>query len=140
MKLKLALALMLLPVPAAAQVAPAADTPGHTAAGVQLTEPKGWAVTAAGPVMTLVAPESDLRISVIDVGAAADARAAAARAWSLYKPDGAPTPRLVTAGPPGNGWDERISVAYETSPNERAVRSALALRQGQAWTVMIVDG
>src|SRR3954470_10409294 len=64
MKLKPALALMLLPVPAVAQVAPAADTPGHTAAGVQLTEPKGWAVTAAGPVMTLVAPESDLRISV----------------------------------------------------------------------------
>src|SRR3569623_1199318 len=53
---------------------------------------------------------------------------------------GAPSPRLVTAGPPGKGWDEGASVAYETSPNEKAVRSALALRQGQAWTVMIVDG
>ncbi|MDB5670952.1 MAG: Beta-lactamase class family protein, partial [Alphaproteobacteria bacterium] len=32
------------------------------------------------------------------------------------------------------------SLSYETSPNEKATRSALALRQGQAWTVMIVDG
>jgi CubicO group peptidase (beta-lactamase class C family) len=48
--------------------------------------------------------------------------------------------RLVTAGPPSEGWEERVSIAYETSPNEKAVRSALALRKGQGWTVMIVDG
>jgi hypothetical protein len=79
-----------------------------------------------------------------DVGAAADAdadaKAAAAKAWSLYKPDAVPTPRLVTAAPPAEGWSERAGIAYDTSPNERAVRSALALKQGQGWTVLIVDG
>jgi CubicO group peptidase (beta-lactamase class C family) len=137
---------MLLPLPAQAlaqaqaPAAVAADTPGQTQAGVQYTQPKDWSASSAGGVTTFVAPEGDLRIAVVDVGAAPDARAAAARAWSLYQPAGAPNPRLVTAAPPGDGWDERAGISYETSPNERAARSALALKQGQAWTVMIVDG
>jgi CubicO group peptidase (beta-lactamase class C family) len=140
MKLMLALALMSLPLPAFAQVPVSADTPGKTPAGVQFTQPKDWTAQANGAVTLFVSPEADLRFAVVDVGAVADARAAAAKAWSLYKPAGGPTVRLVTAAPPADGWDERASIAYETSPNERAARSALALRQGKAWTVMIVDG
>ena len=48
--------------------------------------------------------------------------------------------RLSTSGGPGDGWDERVSFAYETSPSEKAAVSALALRSGTAWTVVIVDG
>src|SRR4051812_47784804 len=127
MKLMLALALMSMPLPALAQTAATADTPGKTAAGVQYTQPKDWTAQVTGPVTVFVSPEADLRLAVVDVGAAADAKAAAARAWSLFKPDGVPTPRLVTAAPPAEGWSERASLSYETSPNERAVRSALAL-------------
>ncbi|MEG3144273.1 serine hydrolase domain-containing protein [Sphingomonas sp. RT2P30] len=140
MKLMLALALMSMPLPALAQTAAAADTPGKTAAGVQYTQPKDWTVQAKDAVTIFVAPESDLRLVVVDVGTVADAKAAAAKAWSLYKPDAVPTPRLVTAAPPAEGWSERAGIAYDTSPNERAVRSALALKQGQGWTVLIVDG
>ncbi|MES2044611.1 MAG: serine hydrolase domain-containing protein [Pseudomonadota bacterium] len=140
MKLMFALALMSMPLPALAQTAASADTPGKTAAGVQYTQPKDWTAQVKGPVTVFVSPESDLRLAVVDVGAAPDARAAAAKAWLLFKPDAVPSPRLVTAAPPAEGWSERASLAYETSPNERAVRSALALKQGQAWTVLIVDG
>src|SRR5689334_11116661 len=139
MKLMLALALISLPLPALGQTA-ASDMPGKTAAGVQFVQPKDWTVQSNGTVTVFAAPESDLRVALVDVGAAADARAAAAKAWSLYKPTVTPTPRLVTAAPAAEGWDDRASIAYETAPNERAVRSALALRQGQSWTVMIMDG
>lgn len=140
MKLMFALALMSMPLPALAETAAAADTPGKTAAGVQYTQPKDWTLQVKGAVTVFVSPESDLRIAVVDVGAATDAKDAAAKAWALFKPDGVPTPRLVTAAPPAEGWSERASISYETSPNERATRSATALKQGNSWTVLIVDG
>jgi hypothetical protein len=48
--------------------------------------------------------------------------------------------KLVTPRPAREGWDERQVFEYETSPNERAVVEALALRAGSAWTVVILDG
>ncbi|MFA6114617.1 MAG: serine hydrolase domain-containing protein [Sphingomonas sp.] len=140
MKLLIALALTCAPVAAYAQAAATADTPGKTAAGVQYVQPKDWTATIQGPVIVFASPEGDLKLAVIDVGGVADAKEAAAKAWSIYRPTGAPTPRLTTAAPPGDGWEERVSVAYETLPTERATRSALALRKGTTWTVLIVDG
>jgi CubicO group peptidase (beta-lactamase class C family) len=140
MKLLVALALMFSPVIASAQTAAAADTPGKTAKGVQYVQPKDWMASEQGPALVFVSPEGDLRVAVVDVGAAPDGAAAAAKAWSIYRPSGVPTPRLTTAAPPGEGWEERLSIAYETTPSERASRSALALRNGTAWTVLIVDG
>src|SRR3569623_1534759 len=140
MKQMFALALMSMPLPALAQTAAAADTPGKTAAGVQYTQPKDWTLQVKGAVTVFVSPESDLRLSVVDVGAATDAKDAAAMALALFKPGGVPTPRLVTAAPPAEGWSERAGIAYETSPSERAARSATALKQGNSWTVLIVDG
>ena len=140
MKLMLALALMALPMPALAQAPVSSDTPGKTAAGIQYMQPKGWSLSSEGQKSLFVSPEGDLRVAVIEVGEAPDAKSAAEKAWSVYRPGGAPVVRLVTAAPPGDGWDARASIAYETSPNERSARSALALKQGQSWTVMIVDG
>ncbi|MBB5705579.1 serine hydrolase domain-containing protein [Sphingopyxis panaciterrulae] len=140
MKLLMALALASLPLPALAQAPAAADTDGKTAAGVQYVQPKDWTATTRGPAVLFVSPEKDLRAVVVDVGAAADGAAAAAKAWSLYRPDAAPTVRLATPGRPGEDWDERLNLSYETLPTERATRSALALRKGAAWTVLIVDG
>src|SRR5690242_1925480 len=58
MKLMIALALAAMPLPVMAQAT--ADTPGHSQAGVQLIQPKGWSADSSGPVSTFVAPESDL--------------------------------------------------------------------------------
>lgn len=140
MKLMLALALMSMSLPALAEGSVNKDTPGKTQAGIQYTQPKDWTVSSAGPETIFVSPEGDLRVAVVEVGSAADAKAAAAKAWSIYSPGSAPNVRLVSAAPPGDGWDARAAISYETSPNERSARSALALKQGQAWTVMIVDG
>ncbi|HEY0437655.1 MAG TPA: serine hydrolase domain-containing protein [Phenylobacterium sp.] len=140
LKLALAAALACLPSALRAQARPAADTPGRTASGAAYTQPKDWAVSVHGPATVLVSPEESLSIAVIDAGDAASGQAAAAKAWPLYKPGVARPVRLVTPGTPGDGWDERVNIAYETSPSEKAAVSALALRSGSAWTVVIVDG
>jgi CubicO group peptidase (beta-lactamase class C family) len=139
-KFALALALMCLPMPLLAQAPAGSDTPSKTASGMSYTQPRDWAATVKGPVTVLSAPEANLNIAVVEVGSAADAQAAVTRAWSLYKPEVARAVRLVSPVARGDGWDERVGISYETSPSERAVASALALRKGTAWTVMISDG
>ena len=140
MKFLLPLALMSVSMPALAQSSALADAPGKTAAGVQFTQPKSWTAKSDGAVTVFASPEGDLRIAVVDVGAAADAKTAAAKAWSLYRPGFAPTARIVTGAAATDGWSARVNISYDTSPTERAARGALALQQGGAWTVMIVDG
>ena len=123
-----------------AQTAVTADTPGKTASGVAFVQPKDWTETGKAAVTTFTSPEGDLSIAVVDVGPAASSQAAADKAWSLYKPDAKRAVRLASPVPPGDGWDERVSLAYETSPAEKAEVAALTLRKGPAWTVMILDG
>lgn len=142
MKVKLALALGLFALPMAllAQVPATSDTSGKTSAGIAFTQPKDWVVTVREPVTLFTAPENNLTIAVVGVGEAGSAQAAVAKAWTLFKPDAVRNPRMTSAGAPGDGWEERVSMSYETSPGERAVSSATALRSGAAWTVVLVDG
>ena len=138
-KLTVAIALTCLPAALLAQGAPG-DTPGKTQSGVAYTQPKDWTAATKGPATVFAAPEGNLSIAVVEAGDAADAQAAAAKAWSLYKPEMKRTVRLVTPGPPGDGWDERVNISYETSPNERAIVAATAMRTGKSWTVVITEG
>jgi CubicO group peptidase (beta-lactamase class C family) len=140
LKLLMAGALLSLPTASFAQAGAAADTPGKTASGLAYTQPKDWAVSVQGAATILVSPEQNLSIAVVDAGDAATAQAAAAKAWSLYKPNAVRPVRLSTPGAAGDGWDERVSISYETSPSERAAVSALAMRSGKSWTVVIIDG
>lgn len=143
MKLLLALALscasVAAPLAAAAQTA-AADTPGTLASGVQYIQPKDWIASKQGAMLVFTSPEGDLRIAIADIGASANAADAVARAWAAVRPGEAPMLRTSIAAPAGDGWDERVSFAYDTLPSERASRSATALRKGTAWTVLVVDG
>ncbi len=136
----LMLSAFALSAPAQAQTAAPADAPGKTAAGVSYTLPGGWTKTDRGPAIIIAAPEGNANVVVVDVGTAADGQAAAAAAWKAYTNDPARAVRLSSAAAPGDGWDERIGIAYETSPSEKKSVSALAMRKGSAWTVMIVDG
>src|SRR6188508_676898 len=136
MKLMLALALTCAPVAALAQTVPA-DTPGKLSSGVQYVQPKDWNAAKQGPALVFISPEGDLRIAVADIGAAADAKDAVAKAWEVIRPGAAPTLRTSNSAPPAEGWDERVSFSYETLPSERASRSATALRKGTAWTVLL---
>jgi CubicO group peptidase (beta-lactamase class C family) len=125
---------------ASAQEAARADVPGTTLAGTSFTQPKDWTITIEGPVTVFSAPESDLDVAVVEVGAATGARDAAAKAWSLYDPDEDRRVRLTTPAAPADGWAERVNISYQTSPAEQAVVSALSLRRDEAWTVLIVYG
>ena len=135
-----ALALLSLPMALCAQVPAASDATGKTTAGVSYIQPKDWTAVSKSGATVLAAPEKNLSIAVVDVGAASGPEAAAAKAWSIYKPGPLRKIEVVTPSAPTEGWDQRVGISYETSPNERASVSALALRKGASWTVMIAEG
>lgn len=124
----------------AALSAQAVDMPGKTAGGVAYTQPAGWSKAASGAATVFAPPEADTKIAVIPVGKATDALDAAKRAWAAYAPGMTRAVQLSTPGAPGDGWDERVSISYLTSPSEHASVSALALRSGDSWTVMLTEG
>jgi CubicO group peptidase (beta-lactamase class C family) len=116
-----------------------ADTPRVTSAGATFKVPAGWSIETRKELVILTPPETDTHIAIVD-SQAADAKAAVAAAWAAYKPESKRPIKLVTPRPPREGWDERQAFDYETSPNERAAVQALALRAGNRWTVIILDG
>jgi CubicO group peptidase (beta-lactamase class C family) len=117
----------------------AADSQRTTPAGATFAAPGGWSISAGASSVVLEPQERDSHVAIVDVRAA-DAAAAVAAAWAAYRPDMKRPLKLATPSPARNGWDERRTFNYETSPNERAVVQALALRAGDAWTVAIIDG
>ncbi len=125
--------------PPTAPAGAAADLPRVAPSGATFTLPKGWSLTPAPQFAIAQPPETDTRVAIVDVGEATDAKDAAAKAWSLYRPSAQHPFKLVTARPPRDGWDERQVVDYETSPNDKIVVQAYALRSGSSWTVLILD-
>jgi CubicO group peptidase (beta-lactamase class C family) len=117
----------------------AADTPRVTPGGATFTVPGGWSIVTGKSLVILEPPETDSHIGIVDCQAA-DAAAAAAAAWAAYKPDFKRPLRLATPRPARDGWEEQRVFNYETSPNERAVVVAIALRKGSSWTVALLDG
>ena len=117
----------------------AADTPRSTPGGATFTVPGGWSIRTGTSFVVLEPPEGDSHVAIVDVRAA-EAAAAVAGAWAAYRPDAKRPLKLSTPSPAREGWDERRVFEYETSPNERAVVVAVALRAGGAWTVAILDG
>jgi len=119
-----------------AQGAPAAetlagDTPRATGAGTTFTAPAGWTLRRAGDLVVLDTPEGDSHVALLDVeGKSGDE--AVASTWAAYRPEASPLA-------PRNGWDERRLYEYETSPNERAVVYAVAVRRGPSWLIALVD-
>lgn len=116
----------------------AADTALATAGGATFTAPLGWSVTSGTNKIVLDPPEADSHLALVDVQAA-DSAAAVAAGWASYRPDANRPLRLATPHAPYNGWDERHLYYYETSPNEKAVVYALAVRADRDWTVAIVE-
>ena len=116
-----------------------ADTPRVTPGGASFKVPSGWSIETKKDFVILTPPETDTHIAIVDAQSA-DARNAVAEAWGVYKPESKRPIKLVTPRPAREGWDERQVFTYETSPNERAVVQALALRAGKTWIVVILEG
>jgi CubicO group peptidase (beta-lactamase class C family) len=117
----------------------AADTPRVMPGGATFKIPAGWSIVTGKNLVILEPPETDTHIAIVDSNAG-DANSAVAAGWGVYKPDAKRPLKLVTPRPAREGWDERQAFDYETSPNERAVVHAVALRAGNRWTVVILDG
>ena len=142
-RLTIAVGLVLTCVgaPLSAQsAAPSVDTPHRTPSGVAYIQPKDWQVVSQPNITLITAPEGDLTLAVVQIAMAATAQEATTRAWALYHPGPAPVSQLINPIPPQSGWDERVSFGYETPPAAKRAASALALRKGTTWIVMLLDG
>ncbi len=115
------------------------ETPRTTPGGATFKVPAGWSIETGKNMVTLTPPEPDSHIVIVDAEGT-DAKAAVAFGWAAYKPSANRPLKLATPRPGREGWDERQVFDYETSPNERAVVQAIALRAGSKWTVVILDG
>jgi CubicO group peptidase (beta-lactamase class C family) len=125
--------------PSAAPQRLAADTPSATPGGATFTVPAGWAIVTGKDLVILEPPETDTHVIIFD-SQATDASAAVADAWAAFKPEKTWPQKLVTPLPARKGWEERQVFDYETSPNERVIVQAIAMRANGAWTVLIMDG
>jgi CubicO group peptidase (beta-lactamase class C family)/rhodanese-related sulfurtransferase len=126
-----------LPVEKSTKVAaesPTRATPG----GATFTAAAGWSIATKGSMVVLGPPETDSHLAIVDVEAK-DADAAVAAAWATFKPDFKRPLKIAQPETAREGWDERRSYQYETSPNEKATAFALAWRKGTAWTVTLVE-
>jgi hypothetical protein len=117
----------------------AADTPRTTGEGTTFTAPAGYSIRTEGALTVLETPEPDTHLALFDTRAAS-ADAAVAAAWAAYRPEARRPLKLAAAMPLRNGWEENREYEYETSPNERAIDFAVALRRGDLWTVILVEG
>jgi len=117
----------------------AVDTARVTPGGATFTVPSGWTIQTGKDLVVLTPPETDTHLVIFDAQAA-DAKAAVEAAWAAYKPESKRPIKLISPRPAREGWDERQVFDYETSPNERAVVVAIALRAANTWTVVILDG
>jgi CubicO group peptidase (beta-lactamase class C family) len=109
------------------------------ASGATVAAPPFWTERRTAASIVLTAPEANADIALVKVEAK-DAAAAADKAWAIFRPGLAPRPKIVSPLPPRNGWEERQALSYDTPPNEHAHRQAIALRKGNAWTVVLIDG
>ena len=116
----------------------AADTPMETVEGATFVAPAEWTVSVRGPATILEAPEGDSRLALVDVRAPG-ADSAVALAWAAYMPDRPWPLKVSTPAPDQEGWTDRRSYSYQTSPDEKRGVAAIAQRAGDVWTVVLYD-
>jgi hypothetical protein len=114
----------------------AADTPRKTMEGNSFIAPGGWSVAVRGPATVLEAPEGDSHIVIVDVRAK-DADSAVAAAWAAYNK--IPSWPLLVANRSADqdGWTDRQTYIYQTSPNERRDVNIDLRRANDMWTATI---
>ncbi|HEY1694072.1 MAG TPA: serine hydrolase domain-containing protein [Polyangiaceae bacterium] len=116
----------------------ARDMPLTTPGGATFTAPAGWWLQSETKRRILTGPEPDLRVAIVDV-TTPNADDAVAAAWPALESGFHRPLRLAQPRPARHGWDEHRDYDYETSPDEKLVVGATALRRGGDWTVLLVE-
>jgi CubicO group peptidase (beta-lactamase class C family) len=125
--------------PGAAETVTAETTKSSTGGAATFKVPARWSVRSTASAVVLQPPETDTHVAIVETKAT-DPAAAVAAAWQSYRPGFARPLKLTTDRPGRDGWEALRVFEYETSPNERAVVVAQALRLGKAWTVFLLEG
>ena len=115
-----------------------ADTAKTTVEGNTFIAPAGWTITTRGAATILEAPEGDSHIAFVDVRAP-NADAAVAAAWQAYKPDAQWPLKVVNDSPDQDGWTDRRTYTYQTSPNEKRYVEVSLQRANDVWTAVVYD-
>ncbi len=116
------------------------DAPAALRSGDRYVVPRTWSAVRKSDHVRLSSPDHDTTIALVSVDADTDAGGAVLKGWHLYKPGSeARKIEILTPLPPEDGWDERKSVSFVSSPADPAVIQAFALRKGSHWLVMIAD-
>lgn len=123
--------------PAAAQEAGEIIEAG---AGASLMVPPGWQLARNGDIAVLTTPEGDAWVAIVPVTGVESGDQAVAQAWARRDPAFARTVLIAQDLPGRDGWDAIRVVNYETSPAEKLGIQGIALRKGEAWTVVLVNG
>ena len=108
--------------------------------GDTLNVPPQWETEFRDGLMILSPPEGDAEFVVARISDQAKGGEAVAQAWQIHDPGFDRTVRLVQDAPGRDGWDKFVSVAYETSPNEKIFLLGQALQSGKDWTVILGRG
>lgn len=123
-------------IPSIAPIEP--DTLRTLTNGSRFLSPGRWSVQTRSGAMILSPPETGSHIVVAD-GGQADADAAVAAVWSLYRGPDAPAAVVGVQRRPREGWDETVLYRYQRPAGQPRDVFALALRKGERWTVLIND-
>lgn len=115
------------------------DTKVTTTAGATFEAPKGWTLKKAPDVITIVAPEGDVRITFYDAREK-DAAKAVALAWKRVDPKLALKVKTTNKPPPRDGWEEVTHFVYDTPAAESREVIAYARRKGDFTYVGLLEG
>lgn len=133
---------------AASEAPPAAAPTEALSAEHNFTLPSGatlkvataWTVTESKDGLTLVDPEKQLKVELVEVDASAGMNAAISVAWSRRNPS-FKRQELASSDSPGReGWDLFHWSEYKTSPEESRRVSAFAAKKGSLAVILLVDG
>lgn len=102
--------------------------------------PAGWTQTQRKGATVITAPEGDVTIAFLAISGAADADAAVVEAWNSFMPGFARPVRLAQDAPGRDGWESARIINYDIAPAEKHVSQGVALRQGDKYTVVLIDG
>ncbi|MGZ3477404.1 MAG: serine hydrolase domain-containing protein, partial [Polyangiales bacterium] len=98
----------------------------------------GWSVAMNGNAALIVGPEPDLKVAIVDGGATSPDEAIRA-AWAVVHPGFARPLKLAQNRPGRRGWEETKLYTYETSPNEKLVVMARAMRKDGKWAAVAIE-
>ena len=102
--------------------------------------PNGWRVDRSEGALTLVGPEGDLTVTLVELEWIGNVQEIALAAWETLEPAFASKVASEATMPPPGGWDEFHQLLYEVPAKETRVEIAIVRKLGSRAFVNLVRG